>query len=75
MDEPRDPRIPITEFPELQAEVERLLSDPERLKATGKHRKTFQRMLGEGLPAYFEPFTRDPGLARALCAGLDRKAA
>jgi predicted ester cyclase len=69
------PRIPIADFPELRAEIERLLNDPARIAATEAHRKTFQRLIADGLPAYFKPFTRDAGLARALCADLDRKAA
>jgi hypothetical protein len=75
MDENKMPRIPIDEFPELRAEIELLLGDPARIAATEAHRKTFQRLIAEGLPAYLKPFTRDAGLARALCAGLARKAA
>ena len=74
VDERPAPRIPITRFPELRAEVERILADPERIKASGVHRKTFQRLLAEGMPAYFEPFTLDADLARALCRDLDRAA-
>ena len=69
------PRISIARFPQLRAEVERILSDPERIKASGAHKKTFQRLLAQGMPAYFEPFTNDAELARALCRDLDQRAA
>lgn len=75
MDEERPPRIPLADFPELAEEIERLLADPARLALVGAHRKTFQRMLAEGMPAYFRPFTKDDGLARALCRALERRAA
>lgn len=71
-DKKSTPRIPITRFPRLRAEVERILGDPERIRASGVHRKTFQRLLAQGMPAYFEPFTLDPDLARALCGDLDQ---
>lgn len=74
MDDRRDSRIPISDFPELAEEIARLLADPERIKATNTHRKTFQRLLKDGMPAYFKPFTLDAELAEALCASLRRAA-